>query len=134
MKRSHGRVMSAVAIVLATLGLLAVVGLVALRAPTASAQGNDSCPHEATIASLQTCVQHMEDTGFIDNHGVAKSLLAKLNAAQAAETRGQPGVAVQLLQAFSHEVRAQQDKHIEAEHAAHMLMHAQMVIEALGDS
>lgn len=134
MGRSHGRIGLVVSAVLAGMGLLAVIGLFALRAPTASAQASDSCPHEATITSLQTCVQHAADAGFIDNQSVANSLLAKLDAAQAALTRGQPAVAVNLVQEFSLEVRAQRGIHIEAEHADHMLMHAEMVIAALEGS
>jgi hypothetical protein len=72
--------------------------------------------------------------GFIDNQGVARSLLAKLDAAAAAAERGQPMVAVQAVQAFANEVTAQAGKHIEAEHADHMLTHAQVVIQALGGS
>ncbi len=62
---------------------------------------------------------------------MTNSLLAKLDAAQAAEDRGQTGTAINLLGAFIHEVQAQAGKHIEATHAEHMVMHAQMVIQAL---
>jgi hypothetical protein len=37
-----------------------------------------------------------------------------------------------LLEAFVREVRAQAGKHILQEHAQHLLLHAQMVIQALG--
>ena len=131
MRRSHGRIVVVSYAVLATIALL---GLFTLRAPTASAQGSDSCAYEPTISSLQTCVQHATDAGLIDNQGVANSLLAELDAAQAAFTRGQPAAAIFLVQTFSHDVRAQQGKHIEADHAEHMLMHADMVIAALGGS
>ena len=91
----------------------------------------DECPHEATIQSLRTCVQHAAEHGHIDNQGVTRSLLAKLNAAQAAQGRGQTEVAVKVLEAFAHEVAAQAGKHILQEHAEHLLLHAQVVIEAL---
>ena len=91
------------------------------------------CPHpmDATVAALHDCVQHAADMGMIDNPGVAHSLLSKVEAAQAALDRGQPAVAVNKLRAFIHEVQAQAGKHIDAEHADHMVMHAQMVIDAL---
>jgi len=62
---------------------------------------------------------------------VANSLLAKLDAAQAAVDRGQTSVAINKLQAFINEVQAQAGKHIDSMHAQHMVMHAQLVIQAL---
>ena len=128
MRRSRGRIVFAV---LALVGMLAFAGL---HAPVASAQESDDCPLVETIPSLQACVQHAADIGLIDNQGVTRSLLAKLDAAQAAVERDQPGVAVRVIRAFEREVSAQAGKHIEAEHAEHMLMHAEMVIEALRGS
>ena len=125
MRRSRAGI---VFVVLASMGLLALLGL---RAPAALAQASDSCPLEATIASLQACVQHAADAGLIDNQGVTQSLLAKLDAAQAAQDRGQSDVAVQVLQAFVREVSAQSSQHIDAMHAAHMIAHTQIVIQAL---
>ncbi len=58
-------------------------------------------------------------------------MLAKLHAAQAAEDRGQTATAVNLLGAFINEVQAQAGKYIAQPHAQHMIMHAQMVIQAL---
>ena len=91
----------------------------------------EECSHEPTIQSLRACVEHAAMEGLIDDAGVAQSLFAKLDAAQAALDRGQPPVAVEILQAFVNEVQAQSGVHIEAQHAQHMIMHAQMVIEAL---
>jgi hypothetical protein len=109
---------------------LIVLGLIA-PAP-ARAQTMDDCAHDATIQSLSTCVQHAAEHGHIDNPGVARSLLAKLDAAQTAQGRSQNAVAVDILEAFVREVHAQSGKHILQEHAEHLLMHAQMVIQALG--
>jgi hypothetical protein len=109
---------------------LIVLGLVA-PAP-ARAQAMDGCVHEPTIQSLRECVQHAANHGFIDNQGIVRSLLAKLDAAQAAVDRGQPAVAVNQLEAFIRELRAQAGKHIAQEHAEHLQMHAQDVIRALG--
>lgn len=84
-----------------------------------------------TVASLYDCVQHAYAQGHINDAGVAQSLLAKLSAAQAAVNQGQPAVAVNILQAFIYEVQAQAGVHILADHAQHLVDHAQMVIQAL---
>ncbi len=118
----------------AVLALAVALAFIGLRVPAASAQASDGCPHEPTISSLQTCVEHAATAGFITNQGVSQSLLAKLNAAAAADDRGQPDVAAQMVLAFSREVEAQRGKHIQAAHADEMLMHAESVIAALGGS
>ncbi len=117
--------------VLAPVILVALVGVGLLASGTARAQANEVCVHEPTISSLRACVQHAADGGFIDNQGVTNSLLAKLDAAQAALDRGQTGAAINLLNAFIHEVQAQAGKHIQQEHAQDLVMHAQLVIQAL---
>ena len=90
------------------------------------------CPHHApTIESLRMCVEHAFQMGHIDNHGIAASLLAKLDAAQRAADRAQPWVAVNLLEAFIQEAAAQAGEYVEAGNAMHMIMHAEMVIAAL---
>ena len=112
------------------LGILAVLLLTAAPASAADAM---TCDHTGTtIASLHHCGMHAYDMGHITNKGVANSLRAKLDAAQAALDRGQPGVAINLLRAFTNEVNAQAGKHIVAEHAIHLVQHAQKVITALG--
>jgi hypothetical protein len=95
------------------------------------AQDMEMCQHGPGIPGLHMCVQHAVAEGYIDNAGIAQSLFAKLDAAQAAVERGQSGVAANILGAFINEVQAQAGQHIEAEHAAHMVMHAQMVIQDL---
>jgi hypothetical protein len=109
--------------------LLSIVGVLVLLAAPAFAADDMTCGQmDATIASLHQCVQHAQEMGHITNAGVATSLLAKLDAAQAALDRGQTDVAISLLNAFISDVSAQSDKLIAADHAAHMVMHAQMVI------
>ena len=108
---------------------LLILSLITVGA--ARAQAMDVCPHDATVQSLQACVQHARSQGFIDNGGIARSLLAKLDATQAALARGQLPVAINALEAVVHELDAQAGKHILAEHATHLRMHAQMVIQAL---
>jgi len=85
-----------------------------------------------TIQSLRDCVQQCSDMGYIENKGVARALLSELDAAQAALDRGQPAVAIADLQAFVQMVNAQAGVTIVQDHADHMVMHAQMVIQGLG--
>jgi len=96
-----------------------------LATPVLASDGH-SCEHEPTVQSLRNCVVHADSVGHIDNGGITKSLLAKLDAAQAALDKEQPAVAVNHLEAF-----VQKDKHIGEPHATHMIMHAQQVIAAL---
>jgi len=117
--------------VLALLMFVTLVGVGLLAPGTARAQTSDECVHAPTISSLRTCVQHAADEGFIDNQGVTNSLLAQLDAAQAALDHGQTDAAINLLNAFIHEVQAQAGKHIKQVHAEDLVMHAQLVIQAL---
>ena len=117
--------------VLALVTITALAGLSLIATGTARAQATDQCALTPTIASLTTCVEHAAQQGFIDNQGVTNSLLAKLDAARAALDRGQTSVAINDLQAFIYEVKAQAGKHIDALHAQHMVLHAQLVIQAL---
>jgi hypothetical protein len=114
---------------------LALIALVATAwfgvAPT-PARAEAPCPHpEPTLQALQDCVRHAAATGAIGSAGVAVSLLAQLDAAQAAVARGQPAVAAELLGAFIREVEALAGRLIEADHAAHMVAHARAVLAAL---
>jgi hypothetical protein len=97
----------------------------------ALAEDEHGCVHEPTVAALHHCVHHAAEAGHIDNPGVTKSLLAKLDAAQNALDRGQTDVAINNLQAFINAVEAQAGKHIVAEHAEHLVGHANEVIAAL---
>jgi hypothetical protein len=119
-------------VVLALVLFVSLVGVGLLAPGTARAQTSDDCVHALTISSLRTCVQHAAEQGFIDNQGVTNSLLAKLDAAQAAQDRSQTSVVINQLDAFIHEVQAQAGKHIDPMHAHHLVMHAQMVIQELG--
>jgi hypothetical protein len=80
---------------------------------------------------LATCVENAASQGIITSQGVVHSLLAKLDVAQAAHHRGQTGAAINLLNTIIHEVQTQAGKHIEQEHAQHLVLHAQMVMQAL---
>lgn len=108
--------------------------LILVLAVPALAQSHDghTCPHQnADLASLRTCVQHAADQGFIDNAGITQSLLAKLASAESAISRGQPQAAINVLEAFIAELEAQAGRHIQAEHARHLVAHARLIIETL---
>jgi hypothetical protein len=115
----------------ALFALGAFIGFSLLTTGMARAQTTDECPLTPTIASLTACVEHAAAEGLINNQGVANSLLAKLQAAQAAQNSGQMKTATNLLGAFINEVQAQAGKHIDQTHAQHMVAHAQAVIQAL---
>ena len=113
--------------------VLSIVAVLSLLVVPAFAADTMTCDHSgATIASLHHCVMHAFDMGHITNAGVANSLMAELDAAQAAFDRGQTDVAINLLNTFVSEVEAQSGKFIGVDHAGHLVMHAQMVIMALG--
>ena len=90
-----------------------LVAVALLGAPKILAQ--EMCPGTEmtpTIASLASCVERSLAIGLIDSAGVANSLLAKLDAAQAAQDREQVIVAIRLLEAFINEARrASQQTH-----------------------
>ncbi len=114
--------------------LLVAVTVLALSAPAAGpalAETMTMCD-TPTIPALIDCVNHAATMGAIDNAGVTQALLATLNAAQAALLQGNTGTAINLLNAFINQVQAQSGVHITADHAAHMIMHAQNVIATLG--
>jgi hypothetical protein len=75
----------------------------------------------ATLHSLEDTVMRLLESGDIDNKGIANSLLAKLDAAQAAYERGNVEAARNILDAFINEVEAQRGKHI-SEWAADLLI------------
>jgi hypothetical protein len=117
--------------VVALVALVAFVGFNLLTPGTARAQTGDGCVHQPTIDSLEACVEHAASQGIINSKGVTHSLLAKLEAAEEAVRDDHTSQAIHLLRAFIHEVEAQSGKHIDPMHAQDMVMHAQMVIEAL---
>ena len=122
-------ILKALLIVSALLTLNLIISL-----PSVIAQSDPMCSGDmTTVASLKECVNHAYDMGHIDNNGVANSLLKMLDAAQTALDGVQNDVAINNLEAFINAVEAQSGKHISAEHAAHMIHHAEMVIEALSE-
>jgi hypothetical protein len=114
------------------LTLVVIIALLPLAIPAFAQEMPHECLHDgATIASLRGCVEHGVMMGHIDNNGVANSLFAKLDAAEAALDRGQTDTATNILIALVNSVSAQAGKHIVSHHAEHMLLHIQDVIDAL---
>jgi hypothetical protein len=113
--------------------LVVIVAILALAAVTpAFAEEEHICDHDgATIESLHHCVEHAAEMGHITKRGIVKSLLAKLNAAQAAYDSGDTAGALNYLNDFNNQVNAQTGKSIDAEHAGHLIEHAGNVIDAL---
>lgn len=115
--------------------LLLAVGFNLFTPSRASAQTvTDDCVHSgsaATLDSLETCVKHAKAMGHIDSKHVAHTLLGKLERAEDAIADGHTGTAIWWLTAFIHEVKTQSGKHIVPMHAMHLVMHAEMVIQAL---
>lgn len=111
---------------------LALVWLVLSLSFLSRAHASDAmdCDHD-TVESLYQCVEHAAEMGHISNAGVANSLLAKVDAAANASARHRTNAAVRILEAFVNEVEAQAGNHIDVMHAEHMVMHAEMIIDAL---
>jgi microsomal dipeptidase-like Zn-dependent dipeptidase len=78
-----------------------------------------------TAASIRADVEQFLANGAIKNGGLAKSLLAKLDAAARARIAGHCSRARQLYEAFAHELRAQTGKGVNADAAAIMISDAQ---------
>ena len=112
--------------------VLLVVLSLSLAAPALAMDEMQCDSPMDTIQSLRDCVQHAYDMGFITNRGVFKTLMSEVSAAQIALDHGQVGAAIANLQAFIQTVSAQAGISIDQVHADHMIMHAQMVIQALG--
>ncbi|HEX6290147.1 MAG TPA: hypothetical protein VFZ66_13215 [Herpetosiphonaceae bacterium] len=114
-----------------TVWLVLALALGLLVARPAAAMTMSDCEMTPTVASLHHCVHHAVEMGAITNAGVAKSLLAKLDAALIAEAQGQSQAVIGLLNSFIYEVNAQSGISIDPEHAQHMATHARAVIRAL---
>ncbi len=112
--------------------VILVIGWGMMLTAPALAQADDACAHDvATIEALRECVNHALAHGFIDSVGIARSLLSQLDDAQAALDQGDISGAIDALNAFINHVQALAGKHIVAEHASHLIEHAQLVINSL---
>ena len=81
-----------------------------------------------TPQSIVDDIDQFVASGDITKHGIAQSLLAKLDAAADARSRGNCKAAGNIYTAFIHEVSAQTGKAITAEAAAIMIADAQYLI------
>jgi hypothetical protein len=77
---------------------------------------------------LRSDLQAAIASGAIDNAGVARALLAELDAATAAQTRGQCSVATRIYKAFINDLRAQSGKHVSPATAARLAGEAQFLM------
>ena len=119
-------------VVVVFVALVAFVGFNLIASVPAHAQTKmDDCVHQPTIDTLEACVDHAADQGFITSRWVTRSLFAKLDSAENALRHRHTSRAINTLNAFISEVRAQSGKHIVPMHAMHLVMHAQLVIHAL---
>ena len=110
------------------LALVVIWAVLALALVSRAHASDEQDCNAVTVISLHHCIQHAIEMGHVSNAGVAKSLLRKVDAALAAEDRGNTSVAVRILEAFINEVEAQAGIHIDSTHADHMITHATNVI------
>jgi hypothetical protein len=106
-------------------------GALLAQAPLPAGTNINSLAFEAppiTAQSIKADVQSALATGAISKAGIAKSLLAKLDHAEAARARGQCGVAANAYGAFINEVTAQSGKAIAASTAAQLISEAQFLV------
>jgi beta-glucosidase/6-phospho-beta-glucosidase/beta-galactosidase len=83
----------------------------------------------ATPQSVKEDVNQFLASGAIKKAGLARSLLAKLNAAAAARARGDCATAANIYRAFIRQLDAQSGKGVDATAAAVMIADAQYLIE-----
>jgi len=111
------------------LRLFIIFSVMLTLVPQAFAQEMPTCP--MTLDTLPMCITHHWESGEISNYGVYISLLAKANAAIAAQDRVQIKTAINILNAFIGQVTALAGGQIEDTAASHMIMHAEAVIQNL---
>jgi hypothetical protein len=85
-------------------------------------------PSPITPESIEADVRAALGSGAIDNAGVANSLLAKLNAAADARSRGQCSVAAAIYGAFIDDLNAQSGNHVAADAATRLVAEAQFLV------
>ena len=118
-----------------SLVLMSVVSGIALTvllaATPVQAASMTQCQPVATLSSLKACVHHAAQVGGITSAHVTHTLLEQVKSAQEAVEDHHSGAAIERLEQFMHEVRVQTGVSIQPDHAAHLIMHAQLVINAL---
>jgi len=96
-----------------------------------SAGGSLAVTRNVTIQGLLTEINIARKINAIDNDGIANSLSAKVEAAQAAANRGDSQAEQGALGAFINEVSAQSAKHIQSEAADVLISDANALIVAI---
>ncbi len=81
-----------------------------------------------TTTSMRQDINQLLASGAIKNAGIAKSLIAKLNAIEAARATGDCATAASIAQAFIHELQAQSGKGVAAAAASTLIADAQVLI------
>ena len=66
----------------------------------------------ATFTSLSALIGSLNAAGCINNAGISRALMGEISLAQASSKAGRNRVAIDVLNAFSNQVRAQEGKHI----------------------
>jgi len=84
-----------------------------------------------SVTGLIDAIDEGVENGSIDNRGIARSLIAKLEACQKKIGTGQNETAVNILYAFINQVRAQRGKHIQANFADELIERANSFIKDL---
>jgi hypothetical protein len=89
-----------------------------------------------TVSSpaIADVVGQLQLAGCIDNAGIANALTAKLTAEQGAIGGGNTKTAINILSAFTDQVRAQSGKHITADCATVLMTDARSLIDGLAVS
>jgi len=85
-------------------------------------------PVQITSDSIKADVRNALASGAISNAGLANSLLAELDAAAAARSRGQCATAAEIYQAFINELKAQSGIHVNQATANQLVGEAQFLI------
>jgi len=87
--------------------------------------------HPRTINELKTEIEKCWSEREIDNQGIVKSLIAKLNVAQKLVDKGKIDQAKNALNTFINEVQAQCGKHVTPEAADTLIKSAEHMISNL---
>ncbi len=85
----------------------------------------------ATIQSLQKTVSRLCTEKYITKQGICNSFLQKLNAALAAQQRGQKNTAINVLSALQNELQAQNGKAVSIKAYNLLMMDSTYVIQSL---
>jgi probable HAF family extracellular repeat protein len=81
-----------------------------------------------TTTGMRQAISQLLASGAIKNAGIANSLIAKLNAIEAARATGDCATAASIAQAFIHELQAQSGKGVAAAAASTLIADAQFLI------